>query len=64
MKPYAVKLWWIEPDGKPNMLMASIEAATIFMAITAALQMLHHTHYIVDPCKIECELDVVKQRVG
>lgn len=64
MKPYAVKLWWVEPDGSTNMMIAGNEAPTIVDAICNAIQALHTLHYIVDPCRIECELDVVKQRVG
>lgn len=64
MKPYAVKLWWIEPDGKTNMMIASVDAATILMAVSQAITLLHTCHYIVDPCRIEIELDVVKQRAG
>lgn len=56
MKPYSVKLFWLEPDGSPNMMMCNVQADIISLAIQRAITMLHTAHFIVDPIRIEASV--------
>lgn len=60
MNPYAVKLFWNEPDGSPNMMICSVVGINLRDAIDHAIEHLEKRHHVVDPIRIEAELDAVK----